>query len=228
NARLLEDLRIKLGQVFLPSFRDAVFRYADALRGANKVLDEMTESDIEAWGERVAKVIDGIVFVVRWLVKSVGGLIMLLDDLADALVGLVNGGLWLAQRSLAALASGFAYALDAAAKFDEFFGRSERAQRAREQAAAIREWADAMRDAAGISREAARTSFQGVAAPRRRSGATVGERAVSLGRPAPPVDPEEERRARQAALAAEIKALERGHRLSVLTAQERARALELE
>src|SRR5690606_20681711 len=68
------------------------------------------------------------------------------------------------------------------------------------------------------------------AAPRRRSGATVGERSVSLslGRPAPPVDPEEERRARKAALAAEIKALERGHRLGVLTAAERARALEIE
>lgn len=228
NARLLEDLRIKLGQVFLPSFRDAVFRYADALKSANDALDRLTESDIETWGRRVAAVIDALVWVVRQLVKAVSGLVMLFDDLADAIVGLVHGGLSILQRVLAGAADGFALFLDAAAKIDEFFGKSEGAQRAREQAAAIREWAAAVRDAAAISSEAARIAFREVAAPRRPSGATVGERSVSLGRPAPPVDPEEERRARKAALAAEIKALERGHRLGVLTAAERARALEIE
>src|SRR5690606_9374952 len=171
NARLLEDLRIKLGQVYLPSFRDAVFRYAGALTRANDALDRLTESDIETWGRRVAAVIDALVWVVRQLVKAVSGLVMLFDDLADAIVGLVHGGLSILQRVLAGAADGFALFLDAAAKIDDFFGKSEGAQRAREQAAAIREWAASVRDAAAISSEAARIAFQEVAAPRRQSGA---------------------------------------------------------
>lgn len=227
NARLLEDLRIKLGQVFLPSFRDAVFRYADALKGANDALDRLTESDIETWGRRVAAVIDALVWVVRQLAKAVSGLVMLFDDLADAIVGLVHGGLSILQRVLAGAADGFALFLDAAAKIDEFFGKSEGAQRAREQAAAIREWADAMRDAAGISREAARTSFQEVAAPRRRSrGRTVAE--ISLERTGQTTETGPSPEERQRALEAELRALERGHKLGVLTAEERVRALEIE
>src|SRR5690606_31179739 len=228
TVRLLEDLRIKLGQVFLPVYRDAVFRYADALKRVNDALDQLTESDIERSGRIVAAVIAAPVWVVHQLAQKVNDLVMRFVGLAIAIRGLVHGGLSILQRMLAGVADGFALFLDAAARIEEFFGKSEGAQRAREQADAIREWAAAVRDAAAASSEAARTAFRELAAPRRRSGATVGERSVSLDRPAPPVDPEEERRARMAALTAEINLLERGHRLGVLTVAERARALEIE
>src|SRR5690606_15354278 len=182
----------------------SVFRYADALKRANDALDRLTESDIERWGRIVAAVIDALAWVVHQLAQKVNDLVMRFVGLGIAIRGLVHGGLSILQRMLAGVADGFALLLDAAAKIEEFFDRSEGAQRAREQAEAIREWAAAVRDAAAASSEAARTAFRELAAPRRRSGATVGERSVSVDRPAPPADPEGEPRARPAPPAAGI------------------------
>lgn len=67
NTRLLEDLRIKLGQVFLPTFRDAVFEYTDALKGAHEWIDNIEQSEIEEWGQRVAGVFNIMTAAVREL-----------------------------------------------------------------------------------------------------------------------------------------------------------------
>src|SRR5690606_41537455 len=74
TARLLEDLRIKLGQVFLPAFRDAVYAYSDALKAAHTWIDRLEKSKVEEWGRRVARAVDILVGTVRELVVRVQAL----------------------------------------------------------------------------------------------------------------------------------------------------------
>src|SRR5690606_8986236 len=74
TARLLEDLRIKLGQVFLPAFRDAVYAYSDALKDAHTWIDRLEKSQVEEWARRVAQAVDVLVGTVRELVVRVQAL----------------------------------------------------------------------------------------------------------------------------------------------------------
>lgn len=56
TARLVEDLKVKVGQLFDQSAMFAVTAYTEVLKEANRVIDDMTESgQLEAWGNSIAR-----------------------------------------------------------------------------------------------------------------------------------------------------------------------------
>lgn len=79
NIRLLQDLQVKVGQVFLPAFTEAVFEYSDALKSAHEWIDNLEQSKIDEWAQRF---VDGV----RLMIATVRELTLRLRALGTAIV----------------------------------------------------------------------------------------------------------------------------------------------